>query len=54
MSKTILYIDGENLKHYLKTVIKNSGIPEQKLNLENFDYSALFNQVLKGITKVLM
>jgi len=49
MSKTILYIDGENLKHYLKTVIKNSGISDQKIRLENFDYSTLFNQVLKGI-----
>lgn len=50
MSKTILYIDGENLKHYIKTVLKKSGVTEQKLNLENFNYSALFSQVLKGFT----
>lgn len=46
---TILYIDGENIKHYLKKVIKNSGIAEDKLNLENYNYSGLFNQVLKNI-----
>lgn len=49
MSKTALYIDGENLKHYLKTVLKNAGIKDNKINLENFDYSALFHQVLKGV-----
>jgi len=48
MSKTILYIDGENLKHYLKTVLKNSGIKNPKINLENYDYASLFNLVLKG------
>ncbi|MEI6690818.1 MAG: NYN domain-containing protein [bacterium] len=47
---TILYIDGENLKHYLKSVLKQAGIKEDKLNLENFAYSALFDKVLKGIT----
>jgi hypothetical protein len=49
MFKTILYIDGENLKHYIKAVLKQSGVAKTKLNLENFDYSSLFNQVLKGI-----
>lgn len=48
MFKTILYIDGENLKHYLKTVLKNSGVKEQNINLENFDYAGLFDKVLKG------
>jgi len=50
MSKTILYIDGENLKHYIKAVIKQSGVPESKLNLENFDYAYLFSHVLKGVS----
>lgn len=50
MVKTILYIDGENLKHYIKAVLKQVGTPESKLNLENFDYASLFNQVLKGIS----
>lgn len=49
MPKTILHIDGENLKHYLKAVLKKSGIPDQKLNLENFDYASLLKQALKGI-----
>ena len=49
MSKTILYIDGENLKHYLKAVLKSQGVTDQKINLENFDYGSLFDKVLKGI-----
>lgn len=44
---TILYIDGENLKHYLKSVLKQSGIKEDKLNLENYNYATLFDLVLK-------
>ncbi len=49
MSKTILYIDGENLKHYLKTVLKSQDVTDQKLNLENFDYGGLFDKALKGL-----
>jgi len=46
---TILYIDGKNIKHYLKRSLKDAGIQENKLNLKNFDCTTLFNQVLKGI-----
>ena len=49
MSKTILYIDGENLKHYLKVVLKSQGVKDQKISLENFDYGSLFDKALKGI-----
>lgn len=49
MNKVILYIDGENIKHYLKSVLKSKAIPEKKLNLENFNYAVLFKQVLEGI-----
>lgn len=49
MPRTILYIDGENLKHYIKEVLNNSGVSKSKYNLENFNYAALFAQVLKGI-----
>lgn len=44
----ILYIDGENLKHYLKAVLKKSGITNDKLNLENYNYAKMFAMVLKG------
>jgi uncharacterized LabA/DUF88 family protein len=47
---TILYIDGENLKHYLKAALKKAGIKEDKIELENYNYAALLGQVLKGIT----
>jgi len=46
---TILYIDGENLKHYLKSVLKQSGVKDTEINLENYDYSTLFNLALKGL-----
>ena len=49
MSKTILYIDGENIRHYLKTVLLNNGIKEKNLNLENFNLQKLFKNPLKGI-----
>lgn len=49
MSKTVLYIDGENLKHYLKTVLLNEGIKEKNLNLENFNLEKLFELPFKGI-----
>lgn len=46
----VLYIDGENIKHFLKQALKDTGVQEDKLNLENFDYSTLFNHVLKGLS----
>ncbi len=46
---TILYIDGENLKHYLKSVLKQAGVKDDKLDLENFSYANLFDKVLKDI-----
>ena len=46
---TILYIDGENLKHYLKSVLKKSRIKEEALKLENYNYAYLFDLVLKNI-----
>lgn len=49
MAKTILYIDGENLKHYLKTVLFDEGTKERAINLENFNLQKLFEIPLKGI-----
>ncbi len=49
MAKIILYIDGENLKHYLKAVLKQVGIKDESLNLENFPYANLLDKVLAGI-----
>jgi len=49
MKKIILYIDGENLKHYLKAVLLDEGIKEKNLNLENFNLKELFKLSLKGI-----
>lgn len=49
MKKTVLYIDGENLKHYLKEVLLDEGIKEKDLNLENFNLEELFKLPLKGI-----
>ena len=38
---TILYIDGENFKHYLKSVLKRSGVKEDEFSLENYNYATL-------------
>ena len=50
MSRVILYIDGENLKHYLKDVLIKAGIKEEKTNLENLNLDTLFEAPLKGLT----
>ena len=49
MVGTILYIDGENLKHYLKTVLLDEGIKERAINLEKFNLQKLFELPLKGM-----
>ena len=49
MSKTILYIDGENIKNYIKAVLKQGGVEEKDFNIENFNLSLLFQNPLKGI-----
>ena len=46
-NKTILYIDGENLKYYLKRVLKLQATREPYL-LEKVDYQKLFLSALKG------
>jgi len=49
MKKTILYIDGENIKNYIKKVLKNEGIASKDLNIENFDLTKLLKSSLRGI-----
>lgn len=52
MSKTVLYIDGENIRHYIKAVLVSEGIAEKDFNLENFDLASLFNLVLPIIPDI--
>ena len=49
MKKTILYIDGENLKNYIKTVLLGEGVSARKINLENYSLKELIKAPLKGI-----
>lgn len=49
MAKVILYIDGENIKHYLKDVLAKEGIRKDKIDIENFNFASLFNKVLQGL-----
>jgi len=50
MKKTILYIDGENLRHYIEDVLKKQpGVSSKKAKMFNVDFKALFDKVLKGI-----
>jgi len=49
MNKTILYIDGENLRHYIEEVLRDKKIPEKDVTLLKIDLSKLLSKVLKGI-----
>lgn len=49
MSKIILYIDGENLRHYVKDVLKENHVPQKDLSLLKVNLTKLFNKVLKGL-----
>jgi uncharacterized LabA/DUF88 family protein len=49
MGKTILYIDGENLRHYVENVLIGRGIAKSKASILNVDLELLFKKVLKGI-----
>ena len=49
MSQTILYIDGENLRHYVKKVLREKGVPEKDAALLNIDLPKLFKKVLKTL-----
>jgi len=49
MKKTILYIDGENLRHYIEKVLKQGSVPVKRAKILNVNLKDLFNKVLKGI-----
>jgi uncharacterized LabA/DUF88 family protein len=49
MSKAVLYIDGENLRHYIEDVLKKEGIGKNNASILNVDLKTLFEKVLKGI-----
>lgn len=49
MSKTILYIDGENLRHYIEEVLRDKKIPEKDITLLKIDLSKLLSKALKGV-----
>ena len=51
MNKTSLYIDGENLRHYVQDVLREKNIPKKDAILLNIDLSQLLDKVLKG-TKI--
>ncbi|MFH1971801.1 MAG: NYN domain-containing protein [Patescibacteria group bacterium] len=44
---TILFIDGENLRHYIEDVLKQNGHKDKNIN--DIDLSKLLDNVLKGI-----
>lgn len=49
MSKTVLYIDGENLRHYVKEVLREKNVSEKNATLLNVDLSKLLGRVLRGV-----
>jgi hypothetical protein len=44
--KVTLYIDGENLKYYIKKISKKN---KKDIEIERFDFKNLFSTVLSGI-----
>lgn len=49
MNQVILYIDGENLRHYIKKVLREKDLPKKNVTLLNIDLSKLLDKILKGI-----
>jgi len=49
MKKIVLYIDGENLRHYIETVLFAEGIKKEKINITKINFSKLFGNALKNI-----
>lgn len=48
-TKSVLYIDGENLKFYIKDVLRNASV-RHPYELEKIDYNNLFSSALAGIS----
>lgn len=50
MSKTILFIDGENFINKVEEVLKNEGIDKYKSDISSIDLDKLFKESLKGFS----
>ena len=50
MSKTVLFIDGENFFYKVEQVLKEEGIDKDKIDLTSIDLNKLFKESLKGFT----
>lgn len=48
MSRTILFIDGENFINKVEEVLKNEGIDKYKSDITSIDLDKLFKESLKG------
>lgn len=48
MSKTILFIDGENFIYKIEQVLREQGIDKHKIDLASINLSELFKESLKG------
>jgi len=49
MGKTVLYVDGENLRHYLEEVLRGKKITGKNASILKIDLSKLLGISLKGI-----
>ncbi len=49
MKNTRLYIDGENLRHYVEKVLREKNVPKKKATLLNVNFLKLLNKVLKDV-----
>ena len=50
MSKTILFIDGENFIYKIEQVLKKEGIEKHKIDLALINFNKLFKEALKEFT----
>lgn len=50
MSKTILFIDGENFIYKVEQALMDEGIDKHKIDITSIDLNTLFKESLKGFT----
>ncbi|MBP9818271.1 NYN domain-containing protein [Candidatus Shapirobacteria bacterium] len=51
-NKSALFIDGENLRHYIEKVIYDNGFDKHKYSITDIDFSKLFTGALKNFNLV--
>jgi len=48
-TEAVLFIDGENLRHYVESVLLNNGYKKYEYSILNIDFEKMFELALKGM-----